>query len=258
MRQFGIALSACFILTAASAGAADLYVYPAAPPPTESPVYEAQSLVTGDVSLALGYFTFDGANDTGEIWGSGRVNIPFAGGWNEEIEVSGLSGFEKNSYYTYGIYSHTYWKNPQSAAGVLVGWSNLDGSSVVTAGVEGAVFGPTTSFVGVLAYNWANDGIPDFWSAGGEARWYWNPNTKIKGSVDYNEFNAAWKLTAGAEHRFDGTMVSLFGEGTYYTNNQGTGWEVFGGGRFFFDQPGQTLQGHDHEVPFSAARAITY
>ncbi len=257
MRYPGIALGACIAFGAGSAAAADLAAYPAAPPRSGSPIYAAQSMVTGDASLALGYFSFDGF-DTGEIWGTGRVNIPFRAGLNEEVELSGLTGFDKNTYYTYGVYSHTYWKNRRSAAGLLLGESSLDGSAVTSVGAEAAVFLPTASLVGLLAYNWASDGVPDFWSASGEARWYWNPNTKLTGSVSYNEYNAAWKLTAGAEHRFDGTMVSLFGEGTYYTNDQGTGWEVFAGGRLMLDRPGQTLQGHDHDVPFAAARPIMY
>lgn len=258
MRSTITAIGACWLAAAGSASAADLQTYPAAPPPAGSPVYAPQTMVTGDVSLALGYFEFDGSSDTGEAWGTGRVNIPLGLGLHQEFELSGLAGFEKDSYYTYGIYSHTYLKNPQSAGGLLLGLSDMDGSTVGTVGLEGAVFLPTTSFVGLVAYNWADNGVPDFWSAAGEARWYWNPNTKMTGSVAYNEFNEAWKLTAGTEHRFDGTMLSLFGEGTYYTNDLGDGWEVFGGARFFFDQPGQTLQGHDYEVPFSAARAITF
>ncbi len=45
--------------------------------------------------------------------------FPFGGGaLNEELEVSGLAGFEEDSYYSYGAFSHTYWKNPAAAAGL--------------------------------------------------------------------------------------------------------------------------------------------
>ncbi|MCP4383815.1 MAG: hypothetical protein GY798_20815 [Hyphomicrobiales bacterium] len=256
MRMLGIMLTACGCLSAGTVFAAEL-VYPAAPPPIDNPVYAQGSMVTGDVSLAFGYFSFEGF-ETGEVWGTARVNIPFSPAWNEEIEVNGLAGFEDDAYYTYGIYSHTYAKGQQGAAGLLLGASNLAGGEALTAGVEGIVFLPTTSLVGLLAYSWGSNGQPDFWSAAGEARWYWNPNTKLTGSVAYNEFNAAWKWTAETEHRFDGTMMSLFVNGTYYNNDDGDGWEAFAGGRFLFDQPGQTLQGHDFEVPFAAGRAITF
>jgi hypothetical protein len=260
MTAIRIVLGLCGVAAAGSATAAG---YPAAPPPSGNPVYAGQSLVAADVALALGYFWFnpDRGRDTetGEVWGAARVNLPIAGGWlNEEIEVSGLTGFEKNSYETYGIYSHTYFKSPQAAAGLLLGASSIDGDRALTTGVEAVVFQAVTSFAGLIAYSWGHDGLPDFWSASGEARWYWNENSKLTGSVSFNEFNHAWKFTAGAEHRFPGTMASILGEATYYTNDQGDGWELFAGGRLFLDRRGQTLQGHDYDVPFAAARAITY
>ena len=260
MKSIGVVLGTGLILASVPAFAGG---YPAAPPASGSPLYSPQSVITGDASAALGYFwwnddagkKFD--SQTGEVWGTARLNVPFWNGWNEEIELSGLDGFKKDSYYAYGAYSHTYWKNPQFAAGLLIGGSSLDGSGAATVGAEAAVFMPSTTLVGLLGYSWADD-IPDFWTAAGEARWYWNANTRLTGMVAYNSFNTAWAFTAEAEHRFDGTMFSLFADGTYYNNDAGTGWEVFGGGRVFLDRPGQTLQGHDHDVPFAAARAITF
>jgi len=258
MRHYGFVLGTCACLAAGSAVAADIALYPVATPPSGDPVYAPQSMVTGDVSLAIGYFEFEGF-DTGEVWGTARVNIPFGGsGIHEEIEVNGLDGFANDAYYTYGIYSHTYAKGPNAAAGVLLGASNLAGGHAITLGAEGAVFLPSATLVGLLAYSWGSNGQPDFWSAFGEGRWYATPDTKLSASVAFNEFNTAWKWTAGAEHRFTGTKVSLFGEGTYYHNTFGDGWEVFAGGRVFFDRAGETLQGHDYEVPFAAARPITY
>jgi hypothetical protein len=238
-------------LVATPVAAADMAVF-------QDSTYWSPQAVAGDAGVAVGYFSFDG-DGTGEVWGAARLNIPVSAGWNEEIELSGLTGFETDSYYTYGLYSYTYWKDERFAAGLLSAGSNLSGASVWTLGAEGAVFLPSASLIGLVAYNWAdNNGVPDFWSAGGEARWYLTPNTKLTGSVSFNEFNTAWKLTAGAEQRFTGTMVSLFGEGNYYTNSQGTGWEGFAGVRAFFDRPGQSLQRHDHDVPFASARAITF
>ncbi len=257
MRNFSLVVGACAYLVAGSAIAADVTLYPVAPPPSDSPVYAPHSMIAGDASLALGYFTFEGF-DTGEVWGTARVNIPFAGAFNQEFEVSGLAGFEDDSYYTYGIYGHTYAKGHNGAVGLLLGASNLAGGEALTLGAEGAVFLPSATLLGLVAYSWGSNGQPDFWSASGEARWYWTPNTKLTGSVAFNEFNSAWKWTAAAEHRFSGTMVSLFGDGTYYNNDAGDGWEFFAGGRVFFDRPGQTLQGHDYDVPFAAARATTY
>jgi len=264
MGRTGIALGVCVGLMASPVLAADALVYEAAPPPSGSPVYAAEPMIAADVALALGWFWWDDDidrydYDTGEVWGSGRINFPIGGGGlNEELEVSGLAGFEADSYYSYGAFSHTYWKNPAAAAGLLLGASSIAGNGALTVGAEGAVFMPSATLVGLLAYTWGDDDLSDFWTASGEARWYWNPNTRLTGTVTYNDFNDAWMLSAGGEHRIAGTMASLFADANYYTNETGHGWELFAGGRLFFDKPGQTLQGHDHEVPFAAARAISF
>jgi len=263
MKRTTVVLGLCAGFVAGPALAADVLVYEAAPPPSGSPVYAQQSMVTGDALAAIGYFWWDDDlnrydNDTGEVWGAARVNIPFAGAFNETVEISGLAGFESDSYYTYGAFSHTFFKNEASAAGLLLGASSLDGNGALTAGAEGAVFLPAATLVGLLAYSWGQDALPDFWTASAEARWYWNPNTKLTGVVTYTDLNSAWALTGGLEHRLPGTIASIFADGTYYTNDQGNGWELFAGGRLFLDKPGQTLQGHDNEMPFAAARAITF
>jgi hypothetical protein len=264
MNRIRIAVGLIGGLIAAPAVAADVLVYEAAPPPSGSPVYAAQSMIAADVALALGYFWWNDDidrydYDTGEVWGGARINFPIGGGaLNEELEVSGLAGFESDSYYSYGAFSHTYWKSPTAAAGLLLGASSIAGDAALTVGAEGAVFMPSATLLGLLAYTWGDDGLPDFWTASGEGRWYWNANTKLTGTVTYADLNNAWMLSVGGEHRIAGTMAGLFADATYYTNDTGNGWELFAGGRLFFDKPGQTLQGHDHEVPFAAARAITF
>jgi hypothetical protein len=262
MKRNMIALGLCAGLLSGPALAADVLVYDPAPPPSGSPVYAKESLVSGDALAAIGYYWWNDRmdrydTDVAEAWGAARLNLPIAGALNQEFEVSGLVGLESDSYYSYGAFSHTYLKTPGSAVGLLLGGSSLNGNGLLTVGGEGAIFLPTTTFTGLLAYNWG-DGIPDFWAAQGEARWYWNADTRISGSVGYKDLGGTWAFTAGLEHRLPGTLVSLFADGTYYTDDTGHGWELFAGGRLFLDKPGQTLQGHDHEVPFSAARAITF
>ncbi len=263
MVRSGIVLGAFAGLLACPAFAADVLV-DGRPPPSGSPVYGAEPMIAADVGLGLGYFWWDDDNsrydyETGEVWGAGRINFQIGGGGlNQELEVSGLAGFVDDSYYSYGAFSHSYWKSPAAAAGLLLGASNIAGYGALTAGAEAAVFMPSATLVGLLAHTWGDDGLPDFWTASGEGRWYWNPNTKLTGTVTYNDLNDAWMLSAGAEHRIAGTMAGIFADATYYTNDTGNGWELFAGGRLFFDKPGQTLQGHDHDVPFAAARAITF
>lgn len=242
MRRTRIVLGACVGLVAAPAFAADVLVYEATPPPSGNPVYAAQSMIAADVGLALGYFWWNDNVDrydseTGEIWGSGRINIAVGQAFNQEFEVSGLTGFESDSYYSYGAFSHTYWKSPTAAAGLLLGGSSIAGNGALTVGGEGAVFLPSATLVGLLAYTWGDDQLSDFWTASAEGRWYWNANTKLTGTVTYNDYNSAWMLSAGGEHRIAGTMASIFADANYFTNDTGNGWELFAGGRLFFDIP---------------------
>ena len=221
-------------------------------------------MIAADVALALGYFWWDDDidrydYDTGEVWGAARINFPIGGGaFNEELEVSGPRRLRGRQLLQLRRVQPHVLEEPRRRAGLLLGASSIAGNGAWTVGAEGAVFMPSATLVGLLAYTWGDDDLPDFWTASGEGRWYWNPNTKLTGTVTYNDFNSAWMLSAGGEHRIAGTMASLFADATYYTNDTGNGWELFAGGRLFFDKPGQTLQGHDHEVPFAAARAITF
>jgi hypothetical protein len=60
--------------------AADV-TYPAAPPPAGSPLYSPASLVTGDLSLAIGAVSGGGEN-LGAYEGTGRAALPLTGGFN--------------------------------------------------------------------------------------------------------------------------------------------------------------------------------
>ena len=263
MRKNSLVVAALAGVLATPAFAADVLTYPATLPPSSSPVYAPASMVTAEIGQAIAYISWDDDDnsfdyDSGEFVGDARVNIPLWAGWNETVEVGGLAEFVDDGYTAIGAFSHTFYRNQQFAAGFVLGGSNLDGDGVFTAGVEGAAFLPQTTWVGLLSYNWGSGGIPDFWLASGEVRWYWNPNTKFSGIVSYADWDSAWMLTAGLERRFDGTQFSLFGSASYLTNDFGNGYELLAGGRWFFDQSGQTLQGHDSEIPFATARAVSF
>ena len=249
-------------LAASPALAADID-YPAAPPPASSPFYAPASMVTGDVGLGIAYYNEDNDGaahdyDTGEVVGSGRVNIPFGPAWNETLEVAGLAEFRDDGYTAIGVFGHTFYKTQQFAAGFVLGGSKVADDGIFTAGLEGAVFAPTTTWTGLVAYNWGSGGTPDYWLASGEVRLYLNPNTKLNGIVTYADVDSSWMLTAGMEHRFDGTQFSLFGTASYFPFDGGNAYELLAGGRWFFDQPGQTLQGHDNAIPFSMNRAVSF
>jgi hypothetical protein len=225
-------------------------------------------MVTADVSLALGWAGFDNGplqSDSFSGFVGGRVNIPFGGGWNEELEANG--GFMFNGDHTAaGVFSHTYYKNQGWAGGLLLGYSWVDpggdSSGVGTVGVEGIVFMPSASVLGKVAWNGGGSGVfglNDFWDIGVEGRYYFEPNTKLTGAIDYYSTDpSAWQFTAALEHRWSGTPFSAFVSGTYVTadNNNNNNWGLMVGARFAFDQPGSTLQSHDYEIPFAASPAF--
>jgi hypothetical protein len=241
--------------------AADVLVYQNTVPEAGSPVYSNESMITGDIALAIGYFDFPGEDGAFGV-ANARVNIPFGGGWNEELEIAGLADFVDDGYYAVGAFSHTYYKNPGFAAGLLLGVTGLespntgDNEAAYTVGVEHAWFLPALTFLGHLSYTWFDP--DDFWTVGGEARWYLNPNTKLTGAVTWADLNSSWMLTAAAEHLLSGTNFSFFLSSSYFTNDFNDGWEVLGGIRYAFGPPVESLQRHDWNVPFAAARIISY
>jgi hypothetical protein len=265
MVRFGLGLAAA-VVVAAPAFAADLpAAYPAAPPPSGSPVYSGQSLVTADVSLALGWAGQDWTENSDSFSGfvGGRVNIPFGGGWNEELEANGGWLWNGDSS-AVGVFSHTYYKNQGWAGGLLLGYSWVDpggnSSGIGTVGVEGIVFMPSASVLGKVAWNGGGSGdfgMSDFWNIGVEGRNYFEPNTKLTGAVDYYSIDPnAWQFTAALEHRWAGSPFSAFVSGTYVTAGDNNQWGLLVGARFAFDQPGSTLQSHDYEIPFAASPAF--
>ena len=243
--------------------------YPAAPPPATSPFYSATSMVSGDISLGLGWNDTNGNGDDGNgvFIGNGRINFPFWNGWNETLELGGFASFNSHFHDVHnsavGGFSHTFYKTPGGAAGLVLGGSGVNGHGSFTAGVEGAVFLPSASLVGQTNYTWTDSNFPDFWIIAGEGRWYLTPNDKLAGLVSYGTGggNSAWKLTANGEHRFAGSWLGLFAQASWFAwdqNHSTDGWEAVGGVHLYFDRPGETLQQHDNDIPFSTPAALPF
>lgn len=256
-----MALAAAATLAATPVLAADLS-YPAAPPPSSSPVYSPASMVTGDISLGLGWAGTNGGLDSDSISGfaAGRLNIPFGAGWNETLEAGGLWMFNGDAS-AGGIFSHTYYKDPAWGGGFVLGYSAVDpfssgSSGVFTAGVEGVVFLPNASLLGKATYNWADSAANDFWNLAFEGRYYFTPNTKLTGGVSWFDLNDTWVLSAALEHRWAGTGISNYISAAYLPSSVSDSWSLLVGIRFLFDQPGSTLQGHDWQIPFSATSGM--
>lgn len=246
-----------FLAVAAAISAAPAYADYYGAPGSGSPLYASQSIIGGDVALALGWYDPDKGKKVGEGLANVRINFPVNELWNAQVELSGLATFKKDGWDGFAAFGHAYYKDPQFAAGAFVGGESVTGGSGVTVGAETALFMPTTTVVGNVSHTWA-DGFADFWTATGELRWYWNANTKLTGLIGYwNGDGDGWAFGAGVEHLIAGTNLSLFGNAYYYTNG-GDAWEVIGGARYAFGRDGGTLQQHDWDRPFSAAAVLAY
>lgn len=251
-------LAAAATLAVSPALAADVLVYPAAPPPSTSPVYAPTSMITADVTGALGWAGTNGNLDSDSFSGlaAARINIPLgAGGWNQEFEVGGLWMFNGDASVA-GIFSHTYYKNPAAALGFVAGYAALDPFSsgsfgLGTVGAEGAIFMPNATVLGKVTYNFPESGS-EFWNLAVEGRYYFTPNTKLTGAASWFDINDTWVLSTALEHRWTGTGFSNFIQASYMPNSVSDNWALLVGVRGLFDNPGSTLQSHDWEIPFSA------
>lgn len=241
MRGVGLALTVSAVMVTGSAFAQGY----------GDPIYSGQSIVTGDVSLALGWYKPEKVDGTGEILGSVRIALPINELWNAQVELSGVSQFEDNSSDAYGAFGHFYYKDPQFAIGGVIGGSEVNDNGGWTAGVEKAFFMPNTTLKSSALYTWSDD-IEDYWSVGGELGWYFGANTRADFGIRYWSFNKeVWQFSTGVEHLIAGTNASVFGDVNYYTNDNINNWEVIAGGRYAFGRAGGTLQQHDWDRPFS-------
>lgn len=240
--------SAAAMALATPAFAADLgYV-----PPANDPVYSPTPMMVGHVELSLGYLGVDGDGDTGFFDGAGRVNIPFAGSWNLEVEAGGTAFFDDDyDQSVLGAYAHLWTNLGAARVGAFGGIADAH-DTVGTIGLEGEVDVTSNATLGAqVAYNFV-DG-DDGWGLRGWADYYFAPNTKANLELAWadTDGNDAWGISGKLEHRFDNTPVSAFAEVGYLDADQGAeAYTVKLGTRIFLDQQGMTLQDHDRQVPF--------
>ena len=272
MKRYGLGFAA-LVLLAGPASAADLAAtaYPAAPPPKGSPLYSATSLVTGDISLGLGWTgtngNLDKSSGTGHV--AGRVNFGLWSGWNEELEGTGVWNFNSKEF-DGGGFSHTYYKTQGWAGGLVLGGGEMNpfqsshSNGFVTTGVEGIVFLPHSSIVGQADYTWGSS--MNFWTLALEGRYYFEPNTKLTGQVAWNSNHSGgsneWMLYSALEHRWSGTAFSTWVSANWRPATTSTGhddlWGLMVGVRYLWDQPNGTLQSHDYELPFSQGHDMVF
>jgi hypothetical protein len=248
------------LTTAALAIAAPAYAADFGVPPVGDPIYAPAPLgVVGHLELGIGMIG-DGDDSLGNFAAAGRVNIPFAGDWNLEIETGGGAltedGFSASNI---GAYGHL-WKNLGSTRLGALGGINYSYGPLTSAivGVEGEVEFNAVTLGAQATYSWLiNDYDLDVWGLRGWADWYVNPNTKVGAEVAWTNVSEGsdsddiWTVGVNAEHRFAGTPFSGFARVGYtsYFSDFDT-WSGMVGVRVFMDQPGTTLRDHDRQVPF--------
>jgi hypothetical protein len=258
------AAAAAFILglaapQALAADSGQLY-YPPGPPAIDSALYAPASMVTGDISVAGGWWS---GYEAAEVLAAGRVNVPLQGGpWNLTGELFGTALFVDPTFTEFLGAAHLYRKTDQYAHGVYASATGFAEGGLsgheIGLGVEGAAFMGNTTLVGRLGHNWG-DGY-GYWSAEGILRYYINPNTKLAALVGWAGGSSSneWMLAGGIEHLFSGTNMTGFARIARFTDGSDGVWELTGGARFFFHRPGGTLQQHDWDIPFAEATVVNF
>lgn len=239
-----------------SASAADInndfsFIQDSAPAPS----------VVGHLELSLGWDDFkldeEGFDeDVGRFEGRGRVNIPFAGNWNLELETGGVALFKDgDSASTLGVFGHL-WVGYGVRGGVFGGIDFLQGFSVASGGAEAEVDVGNLTLGLQGNYTQQTDNSDNYlWGVTGWADLYVTPDTRLGVEASYFDIAGGdsnyWTVWGTAEHRFSGTPISLFARAGY--GEQQNAEEIItamGGIRIFIDG-GMSLQEHDHNVPFT-------
>ena len=246
---------------AGTALAADVGLVTYPPPPVGDPVYSHASGMSGDISIAGGWWG-DNYDDRGGVFaGAGRLNVPLQGGpWNVTGEIAGI-GYTLNgdSEREFLGAAHVYHKTSQFAHGVYAsavgyGWGGSPIYSAWGLGIEGAAFMSNTTLVGRLGHYW-DEGY-SYWSAEGIARYYVTPNTKLAGLAAWTDGD--WMAAAGIEHLFSGTPMTGYARVAYFdAGSSYNWWELMAGVRFLFHGP-KTLQQHDWDIPFAEATVVNF
>jgi hypothetical protein len=250
--------TATVVIVASPATAADLsggYI-----PPAGDPVYAPGPMVVGHLSLGVGVLNDDGLfgvdDDTiGVFSGAGRANVSLGGPWNLQFETGGQALFnDGSSLSTVGVAGHLWTRLNSSAVGVFGSADFPSGATVGTVGVEGETYFGNVTLGADASYSWS-DNIGDFWRVGGWADYYFTPDLRFGGAVDYGagDIPDTWSAGIDTEYRLPGTPFSVWGEVSYSNVSGGGGdvdiWSGLLGLRVFMDGGG-TLQQHDRDVPW--------
>ena len=208
---------------------------------TDSYLYAQQPLSQAVVEVAGGIWNMAGVS-VGAASAAGAVNIPVAGRWNLQPELSVLSVFSSAVGTNLIGVLHAYYRDPQSHAlgihGGGFGGSAAGGAVVV--GLDGLLYMPRTTLYAQASY-FSGAVVGQGSQIVGTARYFPTDNTRLQGSLGYAASNAGinvFSISAGAEKRFDQTPFSAFLTGAYLSGASslpGNTGVVMMGARMYFN-----------------------
>lgn len=272
MKRLGLAIGIAMLPFAAQA--ADLsteyaFIQDNAPP-------SAASSVIGHLELSAGWQDYDAdvpinLNDLGVFEGWGRVNVPFAGNWNLELETGGGALWKNgNSASHIGAYAHLWsgWNGVR--VGGFGGVDFITSSEFGIAGIEAEVDVGNLTLGAQGSYSTFLDcsGIcPEAWGARVWADLYIAANTRLGIEGRYWDIsglpplppganNDIWGVSGTAEHRFAGSPLSVFVRGDYEKTFDAIETVTVSGGIRVLIDDGLTLEGHDRGVPFDVRHPV--
>lgn len=226
---------------------------------------EPAPAVIGHLELALGWDRIqasgggDQHQDYGLFEGFGRVNIPFAGNWNLELETGGSAIFDDGASQSHmGVFAHLWGGGATGRAGVFGGIDFIEDGQLGTAGVEGEIDAGNVTLGAQGSYNQILDcSACSYWGARAWADFYATPNTRLGIEGGYAYFpdsggsnEGVWDVWGTAEQRFAGTPLSVFVRAGYENDFDEIEFITVSGGIRVFMDGGLDLQTHDQQVPF--------
>ena len=153
------------------------------------------------------------------------------------MQLDGVLGTANGQFWGQ-LNGHYFWRNPNNGLfGVYAAATTQFGFSDFRIGPEGEFYSGPLTLSGVAG---VKTGGGDGFFAQAKASLYVEPNTKLY--VGYQHDDGDF-VSAGIEHLFGGTSLSTFGEVRAGAGAAG----VWGGIRYYFGQPGKSLDHRDRE-----------
>ena len=186
----------------------------------------ATTVTSGNVDLHYAHSSFDPGNNDANTWGIGGAfatplgdtwGVQLDGSWND---VNPDHGSDTN---VVAGTAHLFHRTDTNLIGVDVGAIHNDDASTTTwgGGIEDDYYMDNTTLGARLLYLRNDDSDTNFWGLEGHARYFFQDNFKVEGSlgfgkVDFKPDNAD-VLEAGvnAEYQFASLPVSIFGGVNY-------------------------------------------